>query len=139
MKKTKFAGKTALPQRPVKHFWPNQVNNFIDTCSFLCLYKTFKYHHRGIGDQFKSQKYPPEVVVWIWCHNSWKIPAKEFISNKITGLPATLLKVNFNCSKFTKGCKQEYILDWLSISVECLQIAMVKYITVLKNVSTEMK
>ena len=39
---------------------------------------------------------------------------------------------------FTKGCKQQYILDWLSISVECTQIIMVKYITVLK-VSIETK
>ena len=38
-----------------------------------------------------------------------------------------------NCSKFTEGCKQQCILDWLSIAVECIQIAMVKYITVLKK------
>ena len=43
-----------------------------------------------------------------------------------------------NCSKSTKHCKQQYILEWLSISAEYIQIAMVKYITVLK-VSTEMK
>ena len=30
------------------------------------------------------------------------------------------------------GCKQQYILNWLSISVEYIQISMVKYVAVLK-------
>ena len=40
--------------------------------------------------------------------------------------------VECNCSKSTMGCKQQYILNWLSISVEYIQISMVKYAAVLK-------
>ena len=51
VKKTKFTGKTASHSVPASH-----VNNSIDTCSFLCLHKTFKHYSRGIGDRFKNQK-----------------------------------------------------------------------------------